>query len=302
MMCWENLDHSLEKDPYEETDDEEKKLVKEMQKPKDEEEHVNSTLHMGNQLKLSIEELSWETEDDGSTLDTQETEQQQSVYITNLEDDLQKNSTKLNEEEGSKDKKSAVKSRLFERPSLVNLSHVSKLYEESGSENKNIEENRKGENKKNAKESSYTDINGCKKGEQDELLKDEKPKKHHEIPRNGEKKEKSLVTKEMALSNLGKNIFIGDSAATSHMTSNKMGVYNLIPINGSVMIRNGQSISCTHKGKLDVICKHKDGSTTRETWDVKIVPQLNHDLFSFTKAILGRMADEWEIEGRRSDN
>ena len=38
----------------------------------------------------------------------------------------------------------------------------------------------------------------------------------------------------MALSTLGKNIFIGDSAATSHMTSNKMGVHNLIPINGSV--------------------------------------------------------------------
>ena len=34
----------------------------------------------------------------------------------------------------------------------------------------------------------------------------------------------------MTLSNLGKNIFIGDSAATSHMTSNKTGVYNLIPI------------------------------------------------------------------------
>ena len=54
----------------------------------------------------------------------------------------------------------------------------------------------------------------------------------------------------MAFSYLGKNIFIGDSAATSHMTSNKMGVYNLIPINGSVMIGNGQSISCTHKGQL----------------------------------------------------
>ena len=89
----------------------------------------------------------------------------------------------------------------------------------------------------------------------------------------------------MAFSNLGKNIFIGDSAATSHMTSNKMGVYNLIPINGSVMIGNGQSISCTHKGQLDVICKHKDGSMAKEAWDVKIVPQLNHDLFSFTKAM-----------------
>ena len=98
----------------------------------------------------------------------------------------------------------------------------------------------------------------------------------------------------MELSNLGENIFISDSATTSHMTSNKMGVYNLVPINDSVMIGNGKSISSTHKGKLDVICKHKDGSIARETWDVKIVPELNHDLFSFTKA----MKDGWQMNGR----
>ena len=60
------------------------------------------------------------------------------------------------------------------------------------------------------------------------------------------------------------------------------------------MIGNGESISCTHKGKLDVICKHRDGSMARETWDVKIVPQLNHDLFSFTKA----MKEGWQMNGR----
>ena len=51
------------------------------------------------------------------------------------------------------------------------------------------------------------------------------------------------------------------------------------------MIGNRQSTICTHKGKLDVICKHMDGSMARETWDVKIVPQLKHDLFSFTKVM-----------------
>ena len=99
---------------------------------------------------------------------------------------------------------------------------------------------------------------------------------------------------EMALSNLGKNIFIGDSAATNHMTSNKIGVYSLVPVNGSVMIGNGQSIGCTHKGKLDVIGKPKDGSMARGTWDVKIIPQLNHDIFSFTKA----MKKGWQMNGR----
>ena len=60
--------------------------------------------------------------------------------------------------------------------------------------------------------------------------------------------EKALVTKEMALSNVGENIFIGDSAATSHMTSNKLEVYNLVPINGSVRIRNGQASALPTKG------------------------------------------------------
>ena len=78
------------------------------------------------------------------------------------------------------------------------------------------------------------------------------------------------------------------------MTSRKLGVYDLVLINGSVMIGNGKSISCTHKGKLDVICKHKDGSLARETWEVKIVPELNHDLFSFTKT----MKDRWQMNGR----
>ena len=121
------------------------------------------------------------------------------------------------------------------------------MYEESGGENKNLEENRKGENKKKVKELSYTNIHRCKKAKQAELQKNENPKKHHEIPRNGEDNEKALVTKEMALSHLGKNIFIGDSAATSHMTSDKMGEFNLIPINGSVMIGNGQTISSPTK-------------------------------------------------------
>ena len=78
------------------------------------------------------------------------------------------------------------------------------------------------------------------------------------------------------------------------MMSNKMGVYNLTPTKWSAMIGNGQSIICTHKAKLDVICKHKDGSMAKGTWDVKIVPQLNHDLFSFTKA----MKEGWQRNGR----
>ena len=98
----------------------------------------------------------------------------------------------------------------------------------------------------------------------------------------------------MTLSSIGNDIFIGYSAASSHMTNNMTGVYDLTPIRGSVMIGNGESISCTHEGKLDVICKHKDGSMARQTWEVKIVPQLNHDLFTFTKP----MKEGWQMNGR----
>ena len=133
-----------------------------------------------------------------------------------------------------------------------------------------------------------------KEGKQADLLRSKITQYDHDIPRKNGENEIALVTKEMELSHLGKNIFIGDSAASSHMTSNKMGVYDLVPIKGSVTIGNGKSISCTHKGKLDVICKDKDGSIARETWDVKIVPALNHDLFSFTEA----MKDGWQMNGR----
>ena len=140
MMCWEVLKDSLRKEPHEESDHKGEKPIKKMQKPKDEEEHVEPTLNIGNQLKNSIKEFSWETEDDGSTLDTQETEQPQLVYIMNLEGGLQKHGTKLYEEEGPNNKKPAVKNRHFEEPALNNLNHIYKLYEESGSDNKNIEE------------------------------------------------------------------------------------------------------------------------------------------------------------------
>ena len=70
-----------------------------MENQKHGEEHVGPTLDTGNQLKNSIEEFSWEREDNGSTLEMEEPEQQQKVYITNLKDGLPKNSTKPYDEE-----------------------------------------------------------------------------------------------------------------------------------------------------------------------------------------------------------
>ena len=66
--------------------------------------------------KLSIEDFSWGMEDGTSTLDTQETAQQQLVYITNLEKDLQKHSTEMNKEEGPKEKSLQQKIGLLKGP------------------------------------------------------------------------------------------------------------------------------------------------------------------------------------------
>ena len=95
-------------------------------------------------------------------------------------------------------------------------------------------------------------------GEHVDLKKFMKTQDGHENPSKNDEYDRALVSNEMTLSSIGNDIFIGDSAATSHTTNNKTGVYDLTPIRGSVMIGNGESISCTHKGKLDVICKHKD--------------------------------------------
>ena len=183
MMCWEVMNDLQEKEPHKEQEKVEKKPIEKTEKPKHEEEHVEPTLNIGNRLKILIEEFSWEREDDGSTLDMQETEQQELVYITNLKNGLQEDSTKLYNEEGPNDKKPAAQNRLIEEPTLNNLNHVYGLCKESGSDNDNIEDSVKGENKKNLKEKDYTSIDEKKEGKRADLLIKEKPQYLHDIPR-----------------------------------------------------------------------------------------------------------------------
>ena len=93
----------------------------------------------------------------------------------NLKDGLQKDGVKLYDEEGPNNEKSAVENRPFEEPTLNNLNHIYELYEESGSDNKNIEDIVKGANKKNSKEKGYTNMDEEKEGKQADLLNKEKP-------------------------------------------------------------------------------------------------------------------------------
>ena len=93
----------------------------------------------------------------------------------------------LYDEEGPNNNKPAVKNWHFEEPTLNNLNHVYELYEKSGSNNKNIEEIVKGENKKNLTERSYTNMDKGKEGKQDNLLSKQKPRNHHDNPRKNKK-------------------------------------------------------------------------------------------------------------------
>ena len=95
MMCWEPTSNFSKEESHEEPEKVVKKPAKKMEKQKHEEKHVGPTLDTGSRLKISIEEFSWERENDGSTLETEEPEQLQIVYIMNLEDGLPKNGTKL---------------------------------------------------------------------------------------------------------------------------------------------------------------------------------------------------------------
>ena len=116
MMCWESTENLAEEEPHREPEKVANKLVETTEKQKHEEEHVEPTLYTGNQLKISIEEFSWEREGNGSTLGTEEPEQQEVVYITNLEDGLRKDGTALYNEKGPNEKSLLQESGLLKCP------------------------------------------------------------------------------------------------------------------------------------------------------------------------------------------
>ena len=164
MMCWESTESFAEKEHREEPEKMANKLVETTEKQKHEEEHVEPTLNTGSRLKILIEEFSWEREDDGFTLGAEEPEQQEVVYITNLEDGLRKDGTALYEEKDPNKKKPAARSRPIEVPSLNNPNPVFDIYGESDSDVIYIEDFLKGEARKNSKEYDYANMDLEKEG------------------------------------------------------------------------------------------------------------------------------------------
>ena len=104
MMCWELTSDFSKEETHEEPEKVVKKPVKKTEKQKHAEEHVGPTLDTGSRLNISIKEFSWEREANGSKLETEEPDQQEVVYITNLEDGLRNNGTKLYDEEDPNEK------------------------------------------------------------------------------------------------------------------------------------------------------------------------------------------------------
>ena len=183
MMCWESTESLAEKEHHEEPEKVANKLVEMMEKQKHEEEQVEPTLNTGNRLKISIEEFSWEREGDGSTLGMEEPEQQEIVYITNLEDGLRKDGTTLYDEEGPNEEKPAARNRPIEVPSPNNPNHVFDIYGESDSDVNYIEDFSKGEDKRNSKEYDYTNMDLEKEGKQADPQESNITRYHHNIPR-----------------------------------------------------------------------------------------------------------------------
>ena len=104
MMCWEPTSNLSEEKPHKESEKVTKKPVKKTEKQKHGEEHVGPTLDTSSRLNISIKEFSWERKADASTLETEEPDQQQVVYITNLEDGSQNYGTKLYDEKDPNEK------------------------------------------------------------------------------------------------------------------------------------------------------------------------------------------------------
>ena len=134
----------------------------------------------------------------------EEPEQQEIVYITNLEDGLRKDGTTLYDEEGPNQKKPAARNRPIEVPSLNNPNHVFDIYGESGSDVKHIEDFSKGKDKKNSKEYDYTNTDVKKEGKQADLQETKIIQYHHDILRKKGENEKALIMKEMGLGYLKK--------------------------------------------------------------------------------------------------
>ena len=97
---------------------------------------------------------------------------------------------------------------------------------------------------------------------------------------------------------LFKNIWLGDTGASCHMTNDDAGMFDCRQHQSMIKIGNGKSLLSTKIGKKNVLVVQKDGTSVRIVLpNVKFVPELYINLFSITKAL----SHQWQISNKGID-
>jgi hypothetical protein len=84
----------------------------------------------------------------------------------------------------------------------------------------------------------------------------------------------------------GRNTWLGDTAASTHMGNSDEGLTDVVEIKQTIMIGNGKTLMATKMGTLHRTVFQEDGSSLDiELKDYKYVPDLHVNLFSITKSL-----------------
>jgi hypothetical protein len=91
------------------------------------------------------------------------------------------------------------------------------------------------------------------------------------------------------------NIWIGDTAATVHMTPHNDGMTNVTNMSGHITVGNGQTMKTTKTGNIMFEIKNKKDNTTKSglLTDVCLTKSSPFNLFSLTKM----MKSGWKLGG-----
>ena len=85
---------------------------------------------------------------------------------------------------------------------------------------------------------------------------------------------------------INKHTWIADSGASSHLTNDPDGLYDVKPVDTEIRLGDDHAVKAEKKGKLKVLVKQADGSTIAFVLeDVKYVPKLGYNFFSLTKVV-----------------
>ena len=83
-----------------------------------------------------------------------------------------------------------------------------------------------------------------------------------------------------------KDIWIGDSGATSHMVCHDVGMFGCKPLNQQVIVGDGRSVKVLKTGNLKVVFHNRKGEKNEVLLeDVKFIPSLKVNLFSTLVAL-----------------